>query len=259
MPPALRLLFLVGLALCAAAPARAETPPLVSAAMAPIADDDEPQAPASAATAPDAPMFDSTKADTSGADATGSINPKAAANDDDLMCAHAPAKTVAPVPAPFKFWLVVVCAPQAQALVPIEGMVWFAHGTKEPVSVLALPPGVASLPRTVDYNPSYNVRFKDIYASEAKGGKRARAMELLAAAQTGGSGANSKQMLNAKDVERVYQLDAVSSIYDMRYNIYFYVSDNLPRAGLICIDACRQMLLVDVLDNEEAQARRAKP
>ena len=201
---------------------------------------------------PDAPMSDSIGLRR--LEPAGSLSPAPVAFDDDLLCAHAPAGTVKPLPAPFKFWMVLVCAPQAQAFVPVEGMVWFAHGSTEPVSVLALPPGVAPLPRTADYNPSYNVRFKSVFASEARGAKRARAIELLDAAQAGG-----KQRLAAKEIERVYQLDAVSSIYDMRYNIYFYVRDNLPRAGLICIDACRQMLLVDILDDEEAQARLAKP
>lgn len=230
--------------------------------MAPIADDDE--IPASAPVDPDvftsgSYSFGSDKTDAvvpapeaPTHEVTSSIRPKTDGND--LLCAHAPANTVPSVPAPFKFWMVLVCAPQAQALVPIEGMVWFAHGTKEPVSVLALPPGIAAMPRTVDYNPSYNVRFKHIYASEATGKKRERAVSMLDAAQS-----RPGAVLAGADVERVYQLDAVSSIYDMRYNIYFYVSDNLPRAALICIDACRQMLLVDVLNNDEAQARLAKP
>lgn len=233
--------------------------------MAPIADDDE--IPASAPAEPDVftpgfYSFGSDKTDTvapapetQASDVTNSIAPKnAGAASVDLMCADAPAGFVKPVPAPFKFWMVLVCAPQAQALVPVAGMVWFAHGTKEPVSVLALPPGVAAMPRTADYNPSYNVRFKDMYASEVTGKKRARAVSMLDAAQS-----KRDAVLSGTEVERVYQLDAVSSIYDMRYNIYFYVSDNLPRAALICIDACRQMLLLDVLNNDEAQVRLAGP
>lgn len=247
MPPALRLLFPVLLMLCAGLlPLRGQA----AVQMAPVADDNEPEVTA----APEVAAPTILESETPKAETTGSINPQAATRDEDLMCAHAPADSVKPVPAPFKFWMVVVCAPQAQALVPVEGMVWFAHNTKEPVSVLALPPGAASMSRTADYNPSYNVRFKDIYASEAKGGKRDRAMNLLAAVQT-----PKDKVIDLKSVERVYQLDAVSSIYDMRYNIYFYVSDNLPRVGLICIDACRQMLLVDILNDEEAQARLDKP
>lgn len=261
MPPALRLLLPILMVLCVSLPARS----FAAVQMAPIADEDEPAAAAPAAPsvpappapdvmAPAAPKAEAPKAEIPKSEVTGSINPKTATSDDDLMCAHAPAGSVAPVPVPFKFWMLVVCAPQAQALVPVEGMVWFAHNTKEPVSVLALPPGMAAIPRTPDYNPSYKVRFKDIYATEVKGDKRTRALSLLATAQTPKS-----KVIDVKAVERVYQLDAVSSIYDMRYNIYFYVSDKLPRAGLICIDGCRQMLLVDVLNDDEAQARLDKP
>ncbi|MGV8995496.1 MAG: hypothetical protein ACOH12_00945 [Parvibaculaceae bacterium] len=252
MSPPSRILLVVFLLLSAglSVPAGA-----AATQMAPVADDDEP-APAISGSllrgseVPDEPMSETvTPLPDKRSQAA-----KSASSDDDLMCTNAPADTVQPVPAPFKFWMVLVCAPQAQALVPIKGMVWFAHGTKEPVSVLALPPGASALPRTADYNPSYNVRFKNIYASEAKGKKLARALDMLTDAQTKG-----KPVLMAKEVERVYQLDAISSIYDMRYNIYFYVSDNVPRAGLICIDACRQMLLVDVLNDEEARARMGKP
>ena len=252
MPPALRPLCFACLTLWMAVPVCTASPVVLSATMAPIADDEPTSAPRSPAPenlVPDAPLLDPAKPDT-----TGFINPKAATSNDDLMCAHAPAGTVADVPAPFKFWMVLVCAPQAQALVPVEGMVWFAHGTRDPVSVLALPPGVADIPHTADYNPSYNVRFKSIFASEVKGVKRDRALGLLVAAQT-----KDNAFLAAGNVERIYQLDAVSSVYDMRYNIYFYVSDKLPRAGLICIDACRQMLLVDILNNDEAQVRLQKP
>lgn len=185
-----------------------------------------------------------------GASMPASATPSGA--QSSLMCADAPADFVKPVPAPFNFWAVVVCAPQSQALVPVEGMIWMAHGSSEPVSILALPPGVTPMPRTKDYDPSYGVRFKALYATEAKGKRLQRALSLLDAAQAGGSVAVPK----AK-VDHVFQLDAVSNIYDLRYNIYFYVSARLPRAGLVCIDGCRQAMFFDVLSAEEAAERGA--
>jgi hypothetical protein len=77
----------------------------------------------------------------------------ASAGNDDLLCANAPAGTVEKVPPPFDRWLVVVCAPQSQALVPVEGTIWFAHGSTEPVSILALPPAATAVPGSGDYNP----------------------------------------------------------------------------------------------------------
>lgn len=171
------------------------------------------------------------------------------ARADDLLCEHAPAGMVEKVPPPFNFWMVLVCAPQSQALVPVEGTIWFAHGTADPVSILALPPGTTPVPKTDDYNPSYGVRFKALYATEAKEKKRARALKLLEAAM----GKNKPPK-----IDRVFQLDAVSIIYDMRYNIYFYVADKRPVSAIACIDECRQALLFDVLTMDEAAKRMSR-
>lgn len=168
------------------------------------------------------------------------------ASGDDLLCAHAPSGTVETVPSPFDRWLVLVCAPQSQALVPLEGTIWFAHGGREPVSILALPPGATPMLKSDGFDPRYGVRFTAFFAAEARDEKRAHALKLLDTALAGEQ---------APHVERIFQLDAVSSIYDMRYNIYFYIADNRPRMGLVCIDECRQALLIDILTVSEAAAR----
>jgi hypothetical protein len=173
-----------------------------------------------------------------------------ASSGNDLLCANAPAGTVEKVPPPFDRWLVVVCAPQSQALVPVEGAIWFAHGTVEPVSILALPPAATAVPRSDDYNPGYGVRFKALYATEAKGAKRARAMKRLEAAMS-----KDEPPRAMPQIDRVFQLDAVSIIYDMRYNIYFYVANKRPRAAIACIDECRQALFFDILTLDEAKAK----
>jgi hypothetical protein len=172
------------------------------------------------------------------------------ADSDDLLCAHAPKGFVQPLPAPFSYWMVLVCGPQSQALVPVEGMIWFAPGTTNPVSILALPPGVPPVRKSKDYNPSYAVRFKSFFAAEVEGEKRKRIMKLL----------NEAEARKATDekfsaIDRIFQLDAVSSIYDMRYNIYFYLSNKLPRAAIVCIDDCKQRLFFDVLNINAATLR----
>ncbi|KAB7741232.1 hypothetical protein F2P47_05660 [Parvibaculum sedimenti] len=169
---------------------------------------------------------------------------------EDLLCEHAPAGTVPAVPNPFSLWAVIVCSASGHALVPIEGMVWLAHGTVEPVSVLALPPAATPLPKTRDFDPRYGVRFTALYAAEAKGAKRIRALANLKAAL----GAEPPQKL-----DRIFQLDAVSSIYAMRYNIYFYLEAGHPRLALVCVDQCREALAMDILTVEEAKARGARP
>ncbi|HUD52245.1 hypothetical protein [Parvibaculum sp.] len=165
------------------------------------------------------------------------------------MCDRAPPGTVLPVPAPVGHWAVIVCAASGQALVPVEGTVWLAHGTREPVSILALPPAVAPLPKTPDYDPRYSVRFKALYAAEATGEKRKRAYAYLKAALRGDS---------SPIVDRVVQLDAVSIIYDLRYNIYFFLQGRRPHAALACLDQCRQALVIDILTADEANARMAR-
>ncbi len=174
----------------------------------------------------------------------------ASAAQEDLLCDHAPAGTVPAVPKPFSLWTVIVCSASGHALVPIEGVVWLAHGTTEPVSILALPPSATPLTKTKDFDPRYGVRFTALYAAEARDGKRTRALTYLKAAL----GAEPSQKL-----DRVFQLDAVSSIYAMRYNIYFYLAEGRPRLALVCIDQCSEALAMDILTVGEAKTRGARP
>lgn len=176
-------------------------------------------------------------------------SPAPAATQEDLLCDRAPAGSVPAVPKPFDLWAVIVCSASGQALVPIEGMVWLAHGTMEPVSILALPPAATPMAKTKDFDPRYGVRFTALYAAETKGAKRDRALSNLKAAL------GTKP---APKLDRVFQLDAVSSIYAMRYNIYFYLEDRRPRMALVCIDQCQEALPMDIMTAEEAKARGAR-
>ncbi|HEX7776023.1 MAG TPA: hypothetical protein VF449_05805 [Parvibaculum sp.] len=179
-------------------------------------------------------------------DPTGSIAPGPTA--DDLACAHARAGTVPAMPAPFDLWVVLVCASDGQALVPVEGMVWLSHGTNDAVSILALPPGATPVPRSEDFDPRYGVRFKELLGAEVKGKKFERIKGLLKAALGDEP---------PPHFDRIFQLDAISIIYDMRYNIYFYIDGRRPRAAIACIDECKQALLMDVLTTDEMKARVA--
>ena len=179
-------------------------------------------------------------------ESTGSIDPRGSV--EDLACAHAQPGTVPAMPAPFDMWVVLVCAAEGQALVPVEGMVWVAHGTSEPVSILALPPGATPVSPSEDFDPRYGVRFKLLVAAEAKGGKFKRVGALL------------KSALGDEPLprfDRIFQLDAVSIIYDVRYNVYFYVDGRRARAAIACIDGCKQALVMDVLTTAEMKSRVA--
>jgi hypothetical protein len=178
---------------------------------------------------------------------------------EDLLCAHAPEGTVRPVPSPFNLWLVLVCGPQSQALVPIEGMAWLAHGTDTPVSILALPPDATPVPRSAEYNPSYSVRFKSLFAAEVKDAKRTRIMAMLderIRQSASASSTNGTPPRPLPKIDHVFQLDAVSIIYDMRYNIYFFVSDKLPVAGIACVDGCKRSLFFDIVSMRDVVLRR---
>lgn len=174
---------------------------------------------------------------------------------EDLLCTHAPAGTVHPVPSPFNLWLVLVCGPQSQALVPIEGMAWLAHGTVTPVSILALPPDATPVPRSAEYNPSYGVRFKSFFAAEVKDAKRARIMAMLderIRLNASELSTNGRRPAPLPKIDHVFQLDAVSIIYDMRYNIYFFISNKLPVAGIACVDGCKRSLFFDIVSTHDA-------
>src|SRR5690606_14971751 len=145
---------------------------------------------------------------------------------DDFLCRNAPVGMTAPVPAPFDEWLVLVCPSDGQALVPVEGSTWLAHGSADRVSILALPPGVTAMPKNGDFDPRYGVRFKELLAAEAKGAKRERALRFLAAAL-------GKEPMPR--IGRVLQLDAVTVIYETRYNICFFLPDGgRPRQAAAC-------------------------
>jgi len=160
----------------------------------------------------------------------------------DLLCAHAPQGTVQPVPPPFNYWIVLVCGPQSQALVPIEGMKWLAHGTDEPVSILALPPGASSVPSADNYVPGYRVRFKSLFAAEVTGDKYKRIMTMLHEHL-----ARDASPPSLPRIDHIFQLDAVSIIYDVRYNIYFYIHGLQPIVGIACVDECKQTMFFDIL------------
>tara|TARA_R110000868_G_scaffold13397_7_gene62574 strand:+ start:462 stop:1118 length:657 start_codon:yes stop_codon:yes gene_type:complete len=172
-----------------------------------------------------------------------------------LLCGKAPTDFVKPVPSPFNLWVVLVCGPQSQALVPVEGMVWLSHGTNEAVSILALPPDAMPLPKTDEYDPSYGVRFKSLFSTEVKDEKLKRAISILETAQANSK--HKKDVLPASQVEHVFQLDAVSNIYDMRYNIFFFIRSNVPQAAIVCIDGCSKFLYFDILTSAEAKKRNA--
>ncbi|MEQ8281489.1 MAG: hypothetical protein RIC04_04880 [Parvibaculum sp.] len=175
--------------------------------------------------------------------------PEAIQDKADFLCARAPEGKTAPVPPPFDGWLVRVCAARGQALVPAHGEAWVAHGSADPISILALAPG-ATPPGGAGFDPRYDIRFTAFAGEEATEARRARADALLAAATSNGS--------RPPAYDTVWQLDALSNIAlpgkaeGARYNLFFYVAATRPRHIIACLDECRQALYLDVLSGVEA-------
>lgn len=162
-------------------------------------------------------------------------------SDDDLMCLNAPEGTVAKVPSPFNQWLVLVCSPIGQALVPVKGSRWVVTGSPDPVSILAQPPGTSAPPASDNFDPRYGLRFNQLIGTEARDERLTRALAMLKLAN--GASAMPK-------IDDVWQLDAVSNIVSTRYNIFFYLAGNAPRRIIACLDQCKQALLLDVVPSQ---------
>lgn len=178
--------------------------------------------------------------ETTGSLARPSASPISSPPADDLLCTHAPKGSLAPVPSPFDRWLVVVCAASGQALVPVEGSVWYAHGSREPISILAFPPSASTEGETgpsAGPGPRYDIRFKAFYAVEATEERRLVAMRRLKLALGGAP---------MPLADHIYQIDAVSSVAGLRYNIFFYLRGAQPRMALACLDQCTRALLIDI-------------
>lgn len=173
--------------------------------------------------------------------------PTVSATDDpeDFLCSRAPAGKVEAVPAPFDQWAVLVCTRTGQALVPVMGDAWVAHGTTEPVSILALPPGAVEPAPSPGFDARYDIGFDMLVGVETLDERRRFADRLMTSAINQTAGA-------LPDYEAVWQLDALSRIKDMRYNLFFYVKDGKPAHIIACLQHCAQALHLDVLRGEAA-------
>ncbi|MEP2829809.1 hypothetical protein [Parvibaculum sp.] len=166
------------------------------------------------------------------------------ADPDDFLCTRAPAGKAVAVPAPFDRWLVRVCSPRGQALMPAPGEAWVVHNSADPVSILAMPPGAVPPPTAGAFDARYDIRFVSLAGGKTAGEREDRAAALLQSATGQGT-------LPAHDA--IWQLDAVSNVGETRYNLFFYIAGERPARIIACLDQCRQALYLDVLKGEEAK------
>lgn len=162
----------------------------------------------------------------------------------DFLCTRAPAGKAVPVPPPFNQWLVRVCSPRGQALVPVLGEAWVAHNSADPVSILAMPPGAVPPPSTGAFDARYDIRFESLEGGMTTGERKERAAALLKTAM-------GQETPPAYD--EIWQIDAVSNVAETRYNLFFYLEGKRPGHIIACLDQCRQALYLDVLKGQEAK------
>lgn len=167
--------------------------------------------------------------------------------DPDILCQNAPPGTVEEIPPPLDRWIIVLCTPDGQALLPRlrdEVEMWLEHDTAIPFKILAAPPGVlqgsGSLTR-------YDLRFSNFSGRLATGGQRALLLELWQQA-FGAAGIPD-------DLGEVFQLDAVSVHAGELTNLFVYLRGDAPRWIVYCRDRCRVGVALDVLRGPELEAR----
>lgn len=204
----------------------------------------DPSAPASPVTAGDAaPDSTSTPATPETGPAPATLS--ASEDPEDFLCSRAPVGKAVRVPPPFDRWLVLVCTQDGQALVPVMGEAWVAHGSADPVSIFALPPGGTPPSHGPGFDPRYDIRFLALTGGETQEERRERALHLLQLATKGGE--------EVPDYSEIWQLDALSNAGGARYNIFFYRNGERPSRIITCLDQCRQALHLDVLSGAEAR------
>ncbi|MBX3446130.1 MAG: hypothetical protein KF765_05200 [Parvibaculaceae bacterium] len=168
-----------------------------------------------------------------------------AEDPEDFLCSRAPVGKAVRVPPPFDRWLVLVCTQEGQALVPVMGEAWVAHGSADPVSIFALPPGGTPPSHGPGFDPRYDIRFLALTGGETQDERRERALDLLRLATNGSE--------TLPDYREIWQLDALSNAGGARYNLFFYRDGERPTRIIACLDQCAQALHLDVLSGDEAR------
>ena len=167
--------------------------------------------------------------------------------DPDILCQNAPPGTVEEIPPPLDRWIIVLCTPDGQVLLPrLRDVVemWLEHDTASPFKIAAAPPEALQGAGSVT---KYDLRFSNISGRLATGGQRGLLLELWMQA-FGQAGIPD-------DMGDVYQLDAVSVYGGELTNLFVYLRGDAPRWMVFCRERCRIGVPLDVLRGVELEAR----
>jgi len=167
--------------------------------------------------------------------------------DPDILCENAPAGIVEDIPPPLDQWIIVLCTPEGQVLLPRlrdEVEMWLEHKTGSVFRVNAAPPGV--LARTSSFT-KYDLRFENFSTRLATGSNQQLLLELWMRA--------FEQSEVPGNLDSVYQLDATTVYEGETINLFVYLRGDEPRWMVFCRDRCRIGAALDVLRGGELEAR----
>lgn len=167
--------------------------------------------------------------------------------DPDILCDNAPPGTVEEIPPPLDRWIIVLCAPDGQALMPRprdEVEMWLERDTARPFKIAAAP---AALLHGTGSFIKYDLRFSNFSGRLATAGQRTLLLEFWQQA--------FGQAELPADMGDVYQLDAVSVYGSEPINLFVYLRGDSPRWMVYCRDRCRIGVPLDVLRGAALEAR----
>jgi len=167
--------------------------------------------------------------------------------DPDILCENAPAGTVEDIPPPLDQWIIVLCTPEGQVLLPRlrdEVEMWLERKTGSVFKIDAAPPGVL---QGASSFTKYDLRFENFSGRLASGSHRELLLELWTRA--------FDQPVVPKDMDSVFQLDATSVYEGETINLFVYLRGDAPRWMVFCREQCRIGVALDVLRGAELEAR----
>jgi len=159
---------------------------------------------------------------------------------DDMLCAKAPANSVARLPEAFSKWVTVLCTPTGQALGPFverggKPTLWLARPGEKPFLLPAWPAARPVPPNLT----AYDLRFAKFSGGERTGEALEKTLKMW--------DLGFEESPRTK-IDRVYQLDAQSIWNKTIFSLFFYVVDDRPRWLIVCLDACKWSVQIDVVE-----------
>ena len=159
---------------------------------------------------------------------------------DDMLCEKAPPNSVEHLPEAFSKWVTVLCTPTGQALGPFveqggKPTLWLARPGEKPFLLQAWP---ASRPVPPNLT-AYDLRFAKFSGGERTGEALEKTLKMW--------DMGFEETPRPK-IDRVFQLDAQSVWNGTIFSLFFYIVDDRPRWLIVCLQACKWSVQIDVVE-----------